>query len=339
MLLVTGACGYIGSHFVRYYLERHPDEQVACVDNLSEGHRQALSGPHGDRVRFYQCDIGNRGEMRRVMQTCGVDSIVHFAASAYVGESQQKPFKYFDNNVGATTGLLDAMVDCGVRKLVFSSTCATYGVPRYSPLDEKHPQKPINTYGVTKLMVEEMLRALALCAGLRYVCLRYFNASGAHADCDIGESHAPETHLLPLALQAALGTGPALTIYGDDYDTPDGTCVRDYIHVSDLAKAHVQALEYMACERWSGDIEASGGEGLAINLGTARGASVREVIKAVEVVSGRPVPHSFGPRRAGDPPHLVANADKARKILGWKPDYDLNAIVRSAYEWELNRQY
>jgi len=339
VLLVTGACGYIGSHFVRYYLDNYPDRQVIAVDNLSEGHRQAISGKHEARIRFYQTNIGDRQAMSRIMSEHQVEGVVHFAASAYVGESQEVPFKYFDNNVGNTTGLLAAMDEASVKRLVFSSTCATYGNPEYSPLDEKHRQKPINTYGVTKYMVEEMLRALALCKNLRFVALRYFNASGACPSGDIGESHDPETHLLPLAIKAALGKSEGLRVFGNDYDTPDGTCVRDYIHVNDLAAAHCQALELIGGSDFKGDMVQSNDHGMAINLGTSHGASVKEVIAGVEAVTGKPVPHKFEARRPGDPAHLVANSAKAKAILGWEPKHDLKSIIESAAHWEANRRY
>ncbi|HND06779.1 MAG TPA: UDP-glucose 4-epimerase GalE, partial [Candidatus Obscuribacter sp.] len=224
-------------------------------------------------------------------------------------------------------------------RLVFSSTCATYGKPQYLPIDEKHPQKPINPYGSSKLMVEEMLRALALSKGLKFACLRYFNAAGASDSGEIGESHEPETHLIPLALMAALGKIPQLKVYGDDYDTPDGTCIRDYIHVLDLAAAHCQALDLLKRPDFVGDMEESDGLGIAINLGTASGASVKEVIAQVEAVLDKPVPYQIEARRPGDPSRLVADNSKARRVLAWNPRYDLKRIIETAAQWELARRY
>lgn len=337
MLLVTGACGYIGSHFVCHYLSQ-TDEDVVAVDNFSMGHRQSLT-PWQGRIRFYDHDIADREALARLMKENQVSAVVHFAANAYVGESQVLPFKYLDNNVGGSTGLLQAMAEAGVKRLVFSSTCATYGKPQYLPIDEKHPQKPINTYGSSKLMVEEMLRALALSKGLKFACLRYFNAAGASDSGEIGESHEPETHLIPLALMAALGKIPKLKVYGDDYDTPDGTCIRDYIHVLDLAAAHCQALDLLKRPDFVGDMEESDGLGIAVNLGTASGASVKEVIAQVEAVLDKPVPYQIEARRPGDPSRLVADNSKARRVLAWNPRYDLKRIIETAAQWELARRY
>jgi len=327
MLLVTGAAGYIGSHFVRHYLAENAGAAVVAVDNLSLGHRQALSSD--DKVVFYQTELADRDALTEIMVKHKVSAVVHFAARAYVGESQQRPFFYLDNNVGGTTSLLAAMHAAGVEKLVFSSTCSSYGNPVYSPIDEKHPQNPINTYGTSKLMVEQMLAALALCTPLRYIVLRYFNAAGADDSGQIGESHDPETHLLPLAIQAALGKTPQLKVFGNDYDTPDGTCVRDYIHVNDLASAHLLALSLLDKEKVS----------LAVNLGTAKGASVKEIINMVESVSGAKVPHEFVERRPGDPSYLVSDNSKAKEVLGWTPKYDLRRTVETAVNWERNRLY
>lgn len=339
MLLVTGAAGYIGSHFVRYYLEKYQDREVVAVDNLSMGHRESLSGRHEARIRFHQAEIGDRQGISRILKDNQVDAVVHFAANAYVGESQIKPFKYLDNNVGATTGLLAAMDESGVKRIVFSSTCASYGNPHYSPMDEAHPQKPINTYGVSKYMVEEMLRSLALASNFKFACLRYFNAAGADESGEIGESHDPETHLIPLALFASLGKSAGLKVFGDDYDTPDGTCVRDYVHVFDLASAHCLALDLLESADYKGDMQESAEKGIAINLGTAHGASVKEVIAATEKVTGRPVPHTFEARRPGDPAHLVADNSKAKRVLGWSPKYDLLRTIETAHKWEANRRY
>lgn len=327
MILVTGGAGYIGSHFVKTYLAQPDATEVVVVDNLSEGHREAIATLEG--IHFVQEDIGNVDGMGTVFQRYPIDAVVHFAASCYVGESQTNPTKYFQNNVVKTLHLLKAMDETNVRKLVFSSTCATYGNPVTLPINEQHPQNPINVYGLTKLMIEKALGGYAETIGLSYTALRYFNAAGADDSGLLGEHHDPETHLIPLVLQAALGQRAAIDVYGDDYDTPDGTCIRDYIHVNDLAVAHCQALNRLETQQ--------GGE--AINLGTTHGASVKEMIALCREVTGRNIPVNMAPRREGDPPRLVANADKARTLLGWKPDYDLRRIIETAWAWEQNRRY
>lgn len=338
MILVTGAAGYVGSHFVRYYLRQNPDKELVVVDDLSMGHQEALEGPYRNRVRFF-AEAVSSPEIPAILRDNQVSVVVHFAANAYVGESQTQPFKYFSNNVVETLALLRSMDEAGVRSLVFSSTCATYGKPRFSPITELHPQKPINTYGSTKVMIEEALRSLALSKGLKYVILRYFNAAGADDSGDIGESHAPETHIIPLCLAAALGRAAAVNIYGNDYDTPDGTCVRDYVHVNDLAAAHIKAIELLGRDDYRGDIEESDQRGTAFNLGSASGASVLEIIAAVARVTGLSVPHKFAPRRPGDPGHLVADSSKAKAILGWQTTYDLDKIIATALAWEEKRRY
>jgi UDP-glucose 4-epimerase len=343
MLLVTGACGYIGSHFMHYYLNQaeNRDHSLVAIDNLLLGHKQSISPDIESRVHFYQCDIGDKKALGEILEKHAVHAVVHFAASAYVGESQEKPFKYFDNNVFQSLSFFESLLLAGVRRIVFSSTCATYGMPVRTPMDENHPQSPINTYGVTKLMVEEALRALALASGLSYVLLRYFNAAGASPSGLIGESHAHETHLIPLALAAALGRGEPLKIFGNDYDTPDGTCIRDYVHVDDLAAAHLLALKLFEQEKMpeAATLADSNGLGAAFNLGTARGVSVLEVLKTIETVAGTAVPFSFAPRRAGDPSRLFADAGRANNVLGWQPRYGLSDIVATALQWEKNRRY
>jgi UDP-glucose 4-epimerase len=340
MLLITGACGYIGSHFLHYYLSQ-VDESVVAVDNLTYGHKEAITADIADRVHFYQCDIGDKTAMADILKRHKVDKVVHFAAYAYVGESQEKPFKYFNNNVLQSLALFEVMAEAGIKALVFSSTCATYGVPVHMPMDESHPQSPINTYGVTKLMIEQALRAMALAKDWKFVLLRYFNAAGASASGLIGESHDPETHLIPLALSAALGKGPALKVFGDDYETADGTCIRDYVHVDDLADAHLRALRLFAQDNMpeAACLPDSNKHGAVFNLGTAHGASVLEVIKTVEKVSGCTVPYSFAPRRAGDPPVLTAIDARAASILDWKAGHDLDSIVRTALAWEQKRRF
>lgn len=327
MNLVTGGAGYIGSHFIKKYLEIFDTEEIVTVDNLSEGHAQALS--FSDRIRFEQQDIGNTDAMVEIFSKYDVETVIHFAASCYVGESQENPAKYFQNNCIHTLNMFKAMQICGVKQIVFSSTCATYGNPEYTPLDEQHVQKPINVYGSTKLMTEQALRAYSLAQGWSYVALRYFNASGADESGLIGEHHDPETHLIPLILQTALGKRKSIQVYGNDYDTPDGTCIRDYIHVSDLATAHVAAIDYLR--------KNPGGE--AFNLGTTTGSSVLEVINMCREVTGRDIPVEYSTRRPGDPPMLVANADKAEKLLGWKTEYDLRRIVETAWRWEQSPRF
>jgi UDP-glucose 4-epimerase len=323
MILVTGGAGYIGSHYVLY--ERARGRDVLVLDNMVYGHPEAV--PDTPLVRG---ELGDREVLARVFGEYEIDAVVHFAAYAYVGESVTEPAKYYRNNVVATLGLLDAMREHGVRDFVFSSSCATYGSPRYVPMDEQHPQEPINPYGESKFICEKMMRAYDRAYGLRFSSLRYFNAAGCDPEGRIGESHEPETHLIPLILQAIQGKRAAITVFGTDHDTPDGTCIRDYIHVLDLAQAHSRALERLR----------SGAESGFYNLGTETGHSVREVIQVCEKVAGKPAPVTEGPRREGDPPRLVASAAKARAELGWRPEFlDLERTVRTAWEWEEKRRY
>ncbi len=315
-ILVTGGAGYIGSHAARLFLARGHD--VWVYDNLSMGHRAAVPAE-----RLIVGDLSEAERLDNAVMMHGIEAVVHFAAFAYVGESVGQPAKYYRNNVGNTLTLLEVLRRQGVRRIVFSSTCATYGIPEQMPITEDTPQTPINPYGRTKLMVEMALRDYAAAYGWGVACLRYFNAAGASSDGVIGEDHTPETHLIPLAIQAAMGQRPALQIFGTDYPTPDGTCIRDYIHVEDLAEAHLLALQAL-----------EPGASLAYNLGTGHGASVREVLQAVEAVSGKKVPVQEAPRRAGDPPALVAAGEKAGRELGWKPRYtDLREIVATAWRW------
>jgi UDP-glucose 4-epimerase len=327
MNLVTGGAGYIGSHFIKRYLDTMPGHEIVAVDNLSEGHANALS--FSPRIRFEQQDIGDTDAMVEIFRKYDIETVIHFAASCYVGESQHNPAKYFQNNCIHTLNMLKAMQICNVKQIVFSSTCATYGNPEYIPLDEQHPQKPINVYGSTKLMTEQALRAYALAQGWSYVALRYFNASGADESGLIGEHHDPETHLIPLILQTALGKRSTIQIFGNDYETPDGTCIRDYIHVNDLASAHIAAIDYLRRN--------PGGE--AFNLGTTTGSSVLEVIDICREVTGREIPVEHVARRPGDPPILVANADKANALLGWKTEYDLKRTVETAWRWEQSPRF
>jgi UDP-glucose-4-epimerase GalE len=320
-LLIVGGAGYIGSHTAKRAAEAGLKPVV--LDNLVYGHRWAVKwGP------LVEGDLGDPALVARVIREHGVTAVIHFAAYAYVGESVTNPRKYFRNNVVNTLNLLDAMVDAGVRDIVFSSTCAVYGEPRAVPLVEGHPRDPVSPYGESKLAVEKVLKWYARAYPIRYAALRYFNAAGADPGGEIGEDHDPETHLIPLAIDAALG-GRGLDIFGTDYPTPDGTAIRDYIHVDDLADAHLAALERLA----------GGTTEIAVNLGTGRGHSVRSVIAAVEKVSGRKVAAREVGRRAGDPPELVADARKAAELLGWKPRYtDLDAIVEHAFRWRTRQE-
>ena len=315
-ILIVGGAGYIGSHTAKRVAQA--GLQPVVFDNLVYGHEWAVKwGP------LIQGDLADGALIRRVLEQHEVTAVVHFAAYAYVGESVTHPRKYYRNNVAGTLNLLDAMLDAGVRDIVFSSTCATYGEPQRVPIPEDHPQSPVNPYGETKLAVEKMLHWYAQAYGIRYAALRYFNAAGADPDGEVGEDHDPETHLIPLAIEAAVGAG-SLQIFGTDYATPDGTAVRDYIHVADLADAHLRALAKLR----------DGAPALRLNLGTGQGQSVRAVIAAVERVTGRPVRAREVGRRAGDPPALVADAGQASALLGWKPRYpDLETIVEHAVRW------
>jgi UDP-glucose 4-epimerase len=315
-VLVTGGAGYIGSAFVEQLVAA--GERVLVLDDLSRGHRAAV---HPDAA-FYEGRTGDRELVARIAREHPLDACVHFAAFAYVGESVREPGRYFDNNFTQAQVLFETLVAAGVKCLVFSSTCATYGVPTAVPIAESHPQWPINPYGWSKLFVERLLDSFDRAYGLRFVALRYFNAAGATQRC--GEHHEPETHLIPLALRAAAGRGAKLKVFGRDYDTPDGTAIRDYVHVGDLGEAHLLALAHLR----------RGGDSLFLNLGTGTGYSVLEVIEAAKRVTGRPVPFEPAERRAGDPPRLVADAARARAVLGWSPKQpSLDLIVRSAWDW------
>jgi len=317
-VLVAGGAGYIGSHCVRQLLAAGHEPVV--LDNLAYGHRAAVPA----NVRFHEASLADVAALDRILQAERVDLVMHFAAFCYVGESVNTPLKYYLNNVSATYALLDAMQRHGVRKFVFSSTCATYGIPASLPLVEGMPQAPINPYGQTKLDVENALKALAHGQGLSFAAFRYFNAAGASEDGSIGEDHDPETHLIPLAIAAAQGTRPPLQVFGTDYPTPDGTCQRDYVHVDDLSRAHIAVFDKLA----------KPGTVLFYNLGTGTPTSVREVITAVEKVTGLKVPVIYGPRREGDPPALYANSAKVQAELGWKPKFmSIEPIVETAWRW------
>jgi len=313
-VLVTGGAGYIGSHAAR--LLRDHGHEILVYDNLSTGHRRLVKG-----FELIEADLLNQSVLTSALRM--VNAVMHFAANAYVGESVQNPRKYFRNNVEGGLSLLNACLDAKVNKIVFSSTCAVYGEPSTIPIAENSPRQPANPYGVTKLMFEYALESYASAYGLRFAALRYFNAAGADESGEIGELHDPETHLIPLALQVAAGEKQALEIFGTDYPTSDGTCVRDYIHVSDLADAHVLALEYLERQDSS----------LFVNLGTGAGHSIHQVIETIEKVTGRKVSTRIASRRAGDPPRLVADPRQAQAILGWKATRSLSDIVSTAWKW------
>jgi UDP-glucose-4-epimerase GalE len=318
-VLVTGGAGYIGSHTAKALAQAGHEPVV--FDNLSFGHRWAVRwGP------LVEGDLGDKNLVRRILEQYEIDAVIHFAASAYVGESMQNPRKYFRNNVVNSLNLLDAMMDSKVKTIVFSSTCATYGDPVELPITESHPQKPVNPYGDSKLFVEQMLKWYGEAYGLKWAAMRYFNAAGADPDGEIGENHTPETHLIPLAIQAAMGQRPHMEIFGTEYPTHDGSAVRDYVHVSDLADAHIRALGHLA----------GGGENIQLNLGSGDGYSVREVISTVERVSGSSVPVRLTIPRPGDPAVLVANASEAQRVLGWQPQFEgIESIIQTAWNWHV----
>ncbi len=319
-ILVTGGAGYIGSVTVEDL--RAKGEKVVVLDNLSRGHRAAVDSS----VPFYQGEIGDKSLVAKVLSEHEIEACMHFSAFAYVGESVQNPRIYFENNAEQTTKLLDVLIEHDVKKFVFSSTCATYGEPQYVPIDEKHPQSPANPYGWSKFIVERVLESYDSAYGLKFVALRYFNACGATATR--GEDHAPETHLIPLILFAAQGKIPHISIFGDDYPTPDGTAIRDYIHVSDLSQAHLLALNHLR----------EGNSSEFINLGNGQGFSVKEVIEAARKATGKEIKAEIVPRRAGDPSRLIAQATKAREVLGWNPQFpEIEKILESAWTWHQNK--
>ncbi len=319
-ILVTGGAGYIGSHTVKYLQER--DEEIVVVDNLKNGHREALDG-----VKLYPIDLRNQEVLDRVFKEHSISSVIHFAANSLVGESMEHPFEYYHNNLYGTMNLLKAMKENGTCKIVFSSTAAVYGEPEETPITENCGTDPTNPYGETKLAMEKMMKWFDQAYGIRYVSLRYFNAAGAHYTGLIGEAHDPETHLIPLILQVPSGKREKIFIFGDNYDTNDGTCIRDYIHVMDLASAHGKALDYLR----------KGNSSNIFNLGNGRGYSVMEVIEKARKVTEHPIPAEVEKRRAGDPAVLVASSEKAKKILDWEPRYeDLQMIIEDAWRWHRN---
>jgi len=315
-ILVTGGAGYVGSHCLRPLMTA--GHECVVYDNLSRGHRQAVP-----QHLLVEGELTDEPKLAGLLRERKIDAVMHFAALALVGESVQQPELYYRNNVVGSCHLLEAMRQTGVRKIVFSSTTATYGTPEKMPIAETTPQQPINPYGFSKLIVERMLDDYAAAHGFGFAALRYFNAAGAAADGSIGEDHTPESHLIPIVLQVALGQRPSISILGDDYPTPDGTCIRDYVHVDDLATAHLEALERL-----------QPGKSIKVNLGTGRGYSVREVIEACRRITGHPIPAITAPRRPGDPPELVADSRLARQLLNWTPQYTtIESIVETAWRW------
>ena len=321
-VLVVGGAGYIGSHMVKMLSKAGHD--VSTLDNLSNGYRDAVM--YGE---FIEGDIADKALLGRLFTENSFDGVMHFASYIQVGESVEKPSMYYQNNVSNTLVLLEAMVEQGIKHFIFSSTAATFGEPEYTPIDEAHTQQPINPYGHSKLMVEQILADFDHAYGLKSVSLRYFNAAGADPEGELGERHIPETHLLPLVLQAASGRRENITVFGTDYDTPDGTCVRDYIHINDLCSAHLLGLEHLL----------AGGESRAYNMGNGQGYSIKEVIDVAKKVTGTDFEVKQGERRDGDPARLVADATLLQKELGWKPKYaDLETIIRHAWGWEMKHK-
>ncbi len=317
-VLVLGGAGYIGSHTVYELIKQGQD--VVIADNLETGYIEAVH----PQARFYRGDIRNRSFMDSIFEKETIDAVIHFAANSLVGESMTNPLKYYDNNLCGTKVLLESMIAHDIKKIVFSSTAATYGEPERVPIVETDRTEPTNTYGETKLSMEKMFKWVDKAHGLRYVSLRYFNACGAHKSGNIGEAHDPESHLIPLILQVPGGKRESISVYGEDYDTKDGTCVRDYIHVTDLAFAHILAVKYLM----------AGNESNIFNLGNGIGFTVNEVIEAARRVTGAPIPAVIAPRRAGDPAQLVASSEKAKAVLGWKPQHeDMEEIIASAWKW------
>lgn len=320
MILVTGGAGYIGSHVVRDLVDR--GYSVIVLDNLSTGHIEAVD----KRAIFIQGEVGDQKVLDRIFQKYSIQAVMHFAASCLVGESVVNPLKYFQNNVAETVRLLQKMIDHHIKNFIFSSTCATYGIPNQATIDEKLPTKPINPYGKSKLMIETMLNSVSDSDDFNYIALRYFNVAGAHKSGEIGEDHEPETHLIPNIIRHLQGKSPSITIFGNDYATPDGTCIRDYIHVNDLSSGHILALDYLLKNQRQKTAE-------IFNLGNERGVSVLEMINLCEQVAEAKANVKIKPRRKGDPPRLVASSQKIRSVLGWAPTYDIKSTIETAWKW------
>ena len=323
-ILVTGGAGYIGSHTVYKLIEDGRD--VVIIDNLETGYQQAIH----HKAKFYKGDIRDKEFLNNVFSKEHIEAVIHFAANSLVGESMKNPLKYYDNNLYGTKVLLSSMIENNIKKIVFSSTAATYGEPEKYPIEETDKTEPTNTYGETKLAMEKMFKWTEVAHGLKYVSLRYFNACGAHESGKIGEAHNPETHLIPLILQVPNGKREFISIFGNDYNTEDGTCIRDYIHVTDLAKAHILAVDYLL----------AGNESNIFNLGNGKGFSVKQVIDVARNVTKYNIPEVISERRAGDPAILIASSEKAKNVLGWKPEHDsLEEIISSAWKWHKNHPY
>lgn len=320
-ILVTGGAGYVGSHAVYHLIDRGND--VVVIDNLQTGHRKAVH----PEAKFYEGDLRDRDFMQEVFSKEKIEGVIHFAANSLVGESMEKPLKYYDNNVYGTQVLLETMVAFDVPYIVFSSTAATYGEPEKVPITEDMPTNPTNTYGETKLAMEKMMKWCETAYGIRFVSLRYFNVAGARQTGEIGEDHNPETHLIPVVLKTALGKREKIVIFGDDYPTADGTCIRDYIHVEDLIDAHILAFDYLK----------DGGKSDIFNLGSSQGFSVKEIVDMARKVTGKEIPAEIGPRRPGDPSVLIASSEKAKKVLGWNPvRTNIEQIITDAWNWHRN---
>jgi UDP-glucose 4-epimerase len=321
-ILVLGGAGYIGSHAVYQLIDR--GDEVVVVDNLETGHKEAIH----PKATFYEGDMRNLEFLRHVFERESIETVIHFAASSLVGESMEQPLKYFDNNVYGTQVLLKAMVEHNVKNIVFSSTAATYGDQETVPLTETMQPSPTNAYGETKLTMEKLMKWTEVAHGISYVSLRYFNVAGARQSGEIGEDHRPESHLVPIILQTALGQRPHITIFGEDYDTPDGTCIRDYVHVEDLIEAHLLAAEYLK----------NGGKSDVFNLGSSQGFSVKEMIETARMITGKDIPAKVGKRRAGDPGVLIASSNKAKNILGWNPRRtEITKIIQDAWNWHTSQ--
>ena len=316
-ILVAGGAGYVGSHTLIKLLQA--GYLPVVVDNLTTGHQKAVL----EGATFYECDISNTKEMLKIVSRHKIDAVMHFSANCYVGESVVNPHKYFKNNVSNTIALLEVMLDAGIKKFILSSTAATYGNPLKTPIDESQPQIPCNPYGLSKLMIEEIVDNYEKPYGIKHIYLRYFNAAGCDPEGRIGEDHYPETHIIPLLLKTALGLKKQFTILGNDYDTKDGTCIRDYIHVMDIADAHVKAINYLETQKQSD----------AFNLGTSVGYSVKEIIKKVEDITGKKIPVEYAERREGDPAILIASSKKAKETLEWFPRYNIDNMIETAWKW------
>lgn len=322
-IVVTGGAGYIGSHTVQAIVEQR--KEVIVIDNLSTGHQESIL-----EAKFVKCDIKDKDKLSDIFEKYKPEAVIHFAASSLVGESMHSPKKYYSNNVMGTLSLLEVMLEHKVNKIVFSSTAATYGDPIRTPISEFESSHPTNTYGETKLAIERMMHWFEVAHGIKFVALRYFNAAGAHPTHNIGEDHTPETHLIPIVLQVAMNQRPHISVYGDDYDTKDGTCIRDYIHVCDLANAHVKAVQYLINDNPSA----------ILNLGNGEGYSVEEIVQAARKVTGHDIPAIIENRRAGDPAILIADATKARELLGWSPRWtNIEDIISSAWKWHKNNPH